>query len=124
MGGQIRVCSAGEIDWSGIELVYRPLARSILAARLVAVSQSSTRTASKKLQTIEGTLLVTVEAYSRSWFCLAVAKRARSRSTARAEGEQARRPRVEARRAWGRIPKGFRPKAQGCEERATLGNRI
>jgi len=23
----------------------------------------------------------------------------------------------------GRIPKGFRPKAQGCEERATLGNR-
>src|SRR5882762_10172 len=66
----------------------RPLAWLMRATRLVAVSQLSTRTASKKLQTMPGTLLVNVSAYSRICFSLAVAYRASSMSTARASPDK------------------------------------
>src|SRR5689334_4081977 len=77
----MKVCRA-EAAFLSVELENRPLTASIREARLVAVSQSSTRTASKKLQTVLGTGLVRSLAYSRSWDCLAVTKCARSISIA------------------------------------------
>src|SRR5437667_2757975 len=52
------------------------------AARFVAVSQSSTRTASKRPQTMDGTLLVKPWEYSRTCASFAVANRPRSGSMA------------------------------------------
>ena len=77
MGDQIAVCSAGETDGSSV-IAWRPLACSSRSPRFVAVSQSSTRTASKKLHTIEGTLFVWALPSSRAWASFAATKRSNS----------------------------------------------